>query len=127
MNDMNVINGLRSEEKLMNEQELLNRILILEYHQKLLVKLITNPKLNFYKLIIENGISEQDIDKLFALCDELSIKMEEQKAEGFVYFHPLFEEFSTSLPPQLEVKEVIQACVAQQLHEPLLSEFKKYL
>ena len=59
----------------MNVQELLERILILEYHQKLLIKLINNPKLDFYKLIIEHGISEQETQKLFYLCDKLTIKM----------------------------------------------------
>lgn len=111
----------------MNEQELLNRILILEYHQKLLVELISDQTLNFYKLIIKHGLSEQEVKEFFSLCEELTIKMEEQKAEGFVYFHPLFEEFSTFLPPVLNVKEVVQACVSQQLYEPLLEEFKKYV
>ena len=111
----------------MNEQELINRILILEYHQKLFIKLLNNPKLDFYKVIIEFGISEQETQKFFSLCDELTIKMEEQKAEGFVYFHPLFEEFSISLPQRLDPKEMIQACVTQQLYEPLMKEFIKYL
>ena len=111
----------------MNEQELINRILILEYHQKLFIKLLNNPKLDFYKVIIEFGISEQETQKFFSLCDELTIKMEEQKAEGFVYFHPLFEEFSHSLHPRLNSKEVIQACLKQQLYETLLMEFTKYI
>ena len=111
----------------MNVQELLERILILEYHQKLLIKLLNNPKLDFYKLIIEYGISEQETQKLFSLCDKLTIKMEEQKAEGFVYFHPLFEEFSISLPPRLNPKEVIQACFNQKLYETLIKEFIKYI
>jgi hypothetical protein len=111
----------------MNVQELLERILILEYHQKLLIKLIKNPMLDFYKLIIEHGISEQETQDFFSLCTELTTKMEEQKAEGFVYFHPLFEEFSHSLHPRLSSREVIQACLNQQLYETLLMEFAKYI
>jgi hypothetical protein len=111
----------------MSEQELLNRILILEYHQKLLLKLLNNPKLEFYKLIIEYGLSEQETQEFFSLCAKLSIKMEEQKAEGFVYFHPLFEEFSTSLPLKLNTKEVLHACVTQQLYEPLIQELIRYI
>jgi hypothetical protein len=125
--NMDIIIGRNLEESFMNEQELLNRILILEYHQKLLVKLLNNPTLNFYKLIIEYGITEHETQMFFSLCSELTIKMEEQKAEGFVYFHPLFEEFSTSLPPKLDPKEVIHACVTQQLYERLFHEFKKYI
>lgn len=111
----------------MNEQELINRINLLEYHQKLLVKLLKDAKLDFYMLIIENGIAEQEIEKFYTLCDELNIKMEEQKVEGFVYFHPLFKEFKASLPAKLNVEEVIQACINQKLFEPLIQEFRKYL
>ncbi len=82
----------------MKEQELLARIELLEYHQGLLVKLLNNPKLEFYKLIVEKGLSEQEIQEFFSLCDELNIKMEEQKAEGFMYFHPLFNQFSAFMP-----------------------------
>jgi hypothetical protein len=111
----------------MNEQDLMERIRLLEYHQKLLLKLLENPKLDFYKLIIEHQISEQEVVKFFYLCDELHKKMEEQKAEGFVYFHPLFNKLSTSLPNNLDVKEMVQACVNQKLFESLFLEFKKYI
>jgi hypothetical protein len=117
----------RNEVHFMNEHELLKRINLLEYHQKLLFKILNNQKLDFYKLIIENGISEEEVRKFFDLCDELSKKMEEQKAEGYVYFHPLFNELSTSLPSHLNVFEVIHACLTQQLFETLMLEFRKYL
>jgi len=112
----------------MNEHELLlKRINLLEYHQKLLVKLINNPNLEFYKLIIEYGLTEQEIDKFYYLCNELSIKLDKQKAEGYVYFHPLFVELSASLPAKMKIEEVIMACLLQKIHEPLFQEFEKYL
>lgn len=111
----------------MNEYELLERIKILEYHQKLLLKLLNNPKLDLYKLIIENGISEQEVKQFYSLCDKMSIKLEEQKAEGYVYFHPLFQELSLSLPPKLNMREVINACLTQKLYLPLFQELAKYL
>lgn len=111
----------------MNEQELLQRITLLEYHQKLLLKIVNNPNLNFYKLIIENGISEEEAGKFFAVCDELSMKMAEQKAEGYVYFHPLFRKLADSLPGNLKMKEIIYACISQELFVPLMKEFKNYL
>jgi hypothetical protein len=111
----------------MDERELLKRIQLLEYHQKLLLTLVNNPKLEFNKLIIEKGISEQEVQNLFKLCEEMCIKMDEQKAEGFVYFSPLFEEFSTSLPLTLRTEEVVQACLRQNLFESLMIEFKKYI
>ncbi|MDP4104258.1 MAG: DUF1878 family protein [Bacillota bacterium] len=111
----------------MDERELLKRIRLLEYHQKLLLKLVNNPKLEFNKLIIEKGISEQEVKNFFKFCEELCKKMEEQKAEGFVYFSPLFDEFSTSLPLTFQPEEVIQACLSQNLFESLMLEFKKYI
>lgn len=112
----------------MNEYDaLLERIKLLEYHQKLLLQLLTNPQLEFYKLIIEKGISEQEVHVFFQLCDEMSIKLEEQKAEGYVYFHPLFNEFAASIPANLSVKEVIKACLVQNLFEVLFQELRKYI
>ncbi len=111
----------------MNEKELLQRISLLEYHQKLFVKLLNNPNLAFYKLIIENGLTEQEINKFNNKCDELSMKLEQQKAEGFVYFHPLFVELLAFLPGNLKIDEVIKACLHQKLHEPLFLELKNYL
>lgn len=112
----------------MQEYELLlKRINLLEYHQKLLVELLKNPMLEFYRLIIEKGTSKQEVELLFQLCDELSMKLADQKAEGYVYFHPLFDELSKSLPENMEIKEVIKACLSQQLYEPLFQEFNKYI
>ncbi|WP_040204453.1 DUF1878 family protein [Neobacillus jeddahensis] len=112
----------------MVEQDLLlQRINLLEYHQKLLVTLLGNPKLEFYKLIIENGVSKQEIDNFYCLCDQLSVKLAEQKAEGYVYFHPLFDELLASLPVNLKMEAVIKACLKQKLYEPLFQEFNKYL
>lgn len=111
----------------MNEHELLERISNLEYHQKLLLKLLNDPKLDLYKLIIENGITEQEIKQFYTLCDKMSKKLEEQKAEGYVYFHPLFHELSVSLPYKLNIREVINACLTQKLYLPLFQELVKYL
>jgi hypothetical protein len=107
--------------------ELQSRVNLLEYHQRLLLKMLTFPNLDFYRLVIENGISEQEVKEFNKLCEGLNIKMEEQKAEGFIHFHPLFIEFLNLLPAELDVKEVIQSCLRQHLYEPLFIEFKKCL
>jgi hypothetical protein len=111
----------------MDERELLNRINLLEYHQKLLIKLISNPNYDFYKLVIEKGITEQEVKYILTICDELSIKMNDQKAEGFVYFYPLFNEFLASLPLNLQAEEVVPACIRQHIFETLMLEFEKYI
>ncbi len=111
----------------MNMHDLLERIKLLEFHQTLLLKITADPTLGFYRLIIENGISEQEVQRFFNLCQELSIKMEEQKAEGFVHFYPLFDQFSASLPQALCSKDVIKACLQQKLYEPIMNELNKYI
>lgn len=105
--------------------KLQKRIGLLEYHQRLLIQMLHNPRADFYKLVIVKGISEREVQAFLKLCDNLHIKMEEQKAEGFLYFHPLFNEFLNGLPETFDVKEVVQACLTQQLYEPLFKEFKK--
>jgi hypothetical protein len=111
----------------MNQDELLKRMNLLEYHQKLLLKLLSNPKLDLYKLVIDKGITEQQVKNFLTNCDELSNRMLKQKAEGFVYFYPLFNEFSSSLPGNLQPEDVVPACISQHIFEPLMMEFVKYI
>jgi hypothetical protein len=111
----------------MNSKELYERISRLEFHQKLLVSMISGSSQSFYKLIIEKSLSEKEVDEFYKLCDELSLLMLEQKEEGFVYFYPLFETLKTSLQPHLDIQEVISACLGQQLYVPLMTELNKCL
>lgn len=110
----------------MDQKDLVEKILKLEYHQKLLLKMLRGSTQHFYKLIIEHSLTEQEVNDFYNTCDKLSKDMKEQKAEGFVYFHPLYEELKISLPHSLDIKEVIHACLSQQLYIPLMTEFKKY-
>jgi len=111
----------------MDMKSIMEKIKLLEYHQSLLLKMISKSKDSFYKLIIEKGIGEAEVRKFEKNCDELSIKYKEQKAEGFVYFHPLFKEFTMILPPEIQAEEVIEACIKQGLYLPLMLELKHYL
>ncbi|QED47130.1 DUF1878 family protein [Cytobacillus dafuensis] len=106
---------------------LLEKIDRLEYQNKLLLKIIEKKDQEFYKLVIKNSLAEKDVNAFIYLCEELSKKIEEQKAEGFVYFHPLFNNFTHHLHPRLEPKEVVRACIKQSLYLPLMKEFQKYL
>ncbi|WNS76765.1 DUF1878 family protein [Bacillus sp. DTU_2020_1000418_1_SI_GHA_SEK_038] len=110
----------------MDINEVMKRMNKLEYHQKLLLKVIENRNLEFFKLIVEKSLTEREVKDFFRLCEELSMELEEQKAEGFVYFHPLYNKFKYGLHKNLEPKEVVQACLAQGLFSSLMSEFVKY-
>lgn len=111
----------------MNNSDLLERIERLEFHQSLVLKMVSNSHFGFYKLIIERSLLKKDVESFYKLCERVSKKIEEQKAEGFVYFHPLFEEFKSSLHPNLQAEEVIEGCLQQCVFVPLMLELKKYL
>ena len=111
----------------MNSKEIYEKLIQLEFHQKLLLKIISGSTQPFYRLIIEKSMTEKEVDEFFKLCDELNRMMVEQKEEGFVYFHPLFEILKTSLHPNLDIQEVIYACLLQQLYVPLMTELNKCL
>lgn len=111
----------------MKEYVLLKRIELLEYHQSLLLQMMVDSNKDFYKLVITRKVSQQQVETFYEMCEKLSIEMKVQKAEGFVYFHPLFKEFQLSLPQNIDPEEMITACLVQKLFLPLMTEFKKYL
>lgn len=111
----------------MSFEELLERIERLEYHQSLLVRMAASSNNQFDKLIIERGLGKKEVQAFYKLCEVMSKELEDQKAEGFVNFHPLFEKFNKELHPNLQIKEVIHACVLQRIFLPLMDDFKRYL
>lgn len=113
--------------KNMDLEAILERINRLEYHQSLLLKMNQASSAAFYKLIIEKSLGEEDVKQFYTLCDKLSKDFEEQKAEGFVHFHPLFKKFTMMLHCGLQTEEVIAACITQGIYLPLMTELKKYL
>jgi NifU-like protein involved in Fe-S cluster formation len=110
----------------MDLEAILERISRLEYHQSLLLKMSQASPDAFYKLIIEKSLGEDDVKQFYNLCDVLSKELEEQKAEGFVHFHPLFKKFTMMLHCSLQTEEVIVACIKQGLYLPLMTELKNY-
>lgn len=107
--------------------DLLKRIEQLEYHQQLLLQIIENPNNEFSKLIVWKKLTQEEVVDFYHLCDEMSKKLEEQKADGFVYFYPLLNEFSEKLNDKLDVKETIFACLKQNLYIPLMKELAKLI
>lgn len=111
----------------MEESEVLKKLAQIQYHQKLIISMINSPCQSFNKLIVEKELSEEEVKEYYQLCERLSIELEEQKAEGFVYFHPLYHMFCSSLNHKLPPKETIHACLAQGLFLTLMGEFKNYI
>ncbi|TCN27974.1 DUF1878 family protein [Mesobacillus foraminis] len=111
----------------MNYHEIMERLKMLEFHQKLLLKMVKETNLGFYRLIVEKSLTQTEVNDLLLACENLSKDLQKQKAEGFVNFHPLFDKFNAILPPKLRSGEIIPACLEQGLYVPLMMELKRYL
>jgi Protein of unknown function (DUF1878) len=107
--------------------ELLKKLERIQYHQRLMINMLTYSNEPFTKLIILNDLSEEEVQEFHELCEILNKKMEEQRAEGFVYFHPLLDEFTKQLNSKLKVKETVEACLQQKMYIDLMEQFKKLL
>jgi hypothetical protein len=103
------------------------RLRRLEFYQSLLIEMVDVDKYPFYKLVMQLNLTEEEVHQVFSLCEELSIKYQEQKAEGFIIFNPLLTQFAGMLPPKLDVEETIHALYKQGLYMPLMEEFQHIL
>lgn len=92
----------------------------IEFYQKLLMKMIVENQYDFYKIIIEKQLQEKDVEEFYKLCENLCQEIEEQKADKFVFFSPLFKKFKEQLHPKLNPEEVIHACLKQNLFPDLM-------
>jgi arginyl-tRNA synthetase len=113
--------------KSLEESEVLKRLSLIQYHQRLIVDMLEKSDEHFYKLIIKRGLTEAEVHEIFYLCEKLNIELEEQKAEGFVYYHPLYQQFLENLNKNLVADEVIKACISQKLYLELMNELQKYI
>lgn len=104
-----------------------DRLKKIEYHQKLLLRMIKNQKYPAYELIVQNDLSEEEVNALFKLCEELTDMYEQQKEEGFVYFTPLLTHFVGLLDHKLRPEETVNAFLKQDLYRPLMEELKRSL
>lgn len=111
----------------MEESEVVKELALIRYHQRLLIELLDKSDKDLYKLIIYYGLSEKEVQELMNLCEKLNIELQEQKAEGFVYYHPLYRQFVDQLNSKLSAKEVIHACISQKLYLTLMKELENYL
>lgn len=102
-------------------ETLQDRIERLEFYQRMLLSMISK-EYPFYKLIIEKGLNEKEMGEVFALCDELEQKLEEQREDGFLLFTPLLIHFVGMLNDKLEPVDTIKSLYNQGLYKDLMIE-----
>lgn len=109
----------------MNKLE--ERLERLEYHQKLLLKMVQAPDYSFYRLVIEKNLTEQEVEEFLSLCSRLNMEFKKEKEEHFVFYAPLFQDFKKQLNIRLQPKEVIEACMKQKMYPELMEALQKNL
>ncbi|RDU35300.1 hypothetical protein DRW41_18625 [Neobacillus piezotolerans] len=111
----------------MDVREIAERLRTVEYHLRLMADALGGTEHQFTKLVVQNNLSEKETESFFSLCEEMNKRMEEQKAEGFLNFHPLFNEFSSLLTSKLNPRDAVYACINEKVYLSLMLEFKKFV
>lgn len=111
----------------MKMEELQRRIDRLEYHQQVLLRMLKHSKDQLFYLIISKDLSKKETEELLELCEILSNKFQKQKAEGYVTFYPLLTELKECLSKKISYRELIQACLQQEVYIPLMKQLQELL
>ncbi|MBM7715075.1 DUF1878 family protein [Siminovitchia sp. FSL H7-0308] len=106
----------------MDMGEMKARVEKLEYHQRLLLGMIQHTDKAFDLLVIKYNLSEQEVEGFLELCEKLNKDLKKLKADHFVYYTPLFQEFTTRLNKKLSLKETITACIKQGIYVELMNK-----
>ncbi|MEX6700938.1 DUF1878 family protein [Peribacillus frigoritolerans] len=98
---------------------------ILRFHQRLLLNLIRNPEAKLDYLFVEKNFTKKEAEELLETCDILSKRYEIEKAEGYMNFRPLFNQFERKVNPKITTKECIDACISQGLYVSFMKEMER--
>lgn len=103
-------------------ESLEKRLDTLEYYQTLLLQMIEPNRCPFFRLVMEKGLTREEIMEIYKVCDELTVLHEEQKAQGLVIFTDLLTQFAGQLNEKLSIDETIQAMAKQGLYSELMND-----
>jgi hypothetical protein len=99
----------------------------LEFQQSLLLNMIGQTQYPFFQLVIQNKLTEDEMNEILSLSEEIYSKYEKLKEEGFVHFTFLLTHFVGMLNPKLDPLDVAEAMQKQKLFAPLMNEFIRVL
>jgi hypothetical protein len=108
-------------------ESLESRLARLEFYIQLLLEGTTLRSRPFYELVVKKELTKQEFDDIFEICEELSKKYDEQKAEGLIDYVPLLIQFVGMLTPKIAPKEAIEALAKQGLYKSLMMEFSEII
>ncbi|WP_209122789.1 DUF1878 family protein [Alkalihalobacillus sp. BA299] len=97
----------------------------LQFQYSLLLKMIDRESYPFYALALEKNLSEDEVEQVLLLCQELQKEYEEQCELGFVHHTPLLVHFVGMLPEKLNLEDTLSALKAQDLYSDLIEVLQK--
>lgn len=100
---------------------------ITSFQIQLLSRIIDMDEYPFIKLVIEQNISEEEYNELFAHLEILQAMYEEQKEKGLLDFSSLLIEFSGLLNEKLDPTTTILALRKENYFPELMDEYIKIL
>lgn len=97
----------------------------LPFYMHLLLKIKEIENYPFTKLVIENGLSEEEYQEIVHLLALLNEKYEIQKEEGFLDYTSLLIQFAGMLNYKLDPEETIIALKKEGCYPELMEELSK--
>ncbi|WP_349729022.1 DUF1878 family protein [Peribacillus frigoritolerans] len=98
---------------------------ILRFHQRLLLNMIRNPEAKLDYLFVEKNFTKKEAEELLKTCDTLSKRYEIEKAEGYMNFRPLFNQFERNINSKITIMECVDACLSQGLYVSFMREMDR--
>ena len=108
-------------------EDLKKRVELLEFQQRLLMKMLKDTDDQLYYLFIKKNLTKAEAERLVEYCEKMSKEFEKRKAEGFVTFSPLLCDLKKNLPPDIAPEELIAACLQQGVFVPFMQQMRKEL
>ena len=99
----------------------------LRYHQELLINVIRNRDAELDLLIVEKNLTREQGMTLLKTCEDMSNKMQIEKAEGYVHFRPLLQQLRNKINPNISLFDLIPSCLKQGLYTEFMKEMEKEL
>ncbi|TLS38054.1 DUF1878 family protein [Pseudalkalibacillus caeni] len=94
----------------------------IEFHQRLLAKMHTMEKVPFYRLVIEKGLTEDEMNEVLDLCEEVNQRFKKQLEEGLVSHTTLLIHFVGMLNVKLAPKETVESLYEQGIFPELMKK-----
>jgi Protein of unknown function (DUF1878) len=94
----------------------------LEFYNLLTIESVDLTSYPFFRLVMEKKLTEQEVNDIIQLCDELEKLFFMQVEAGFVHYTPLLIHFTGMLTPKLKPKETILALLHQEKYISLMKK-----